>query len=86
MILASRRKSNLLFAKVSIGDFPRCKCVVYITCGETQDVFECSRRNSTLRRKLVLDSLEVITTDSFQNLLGVLINVALYLGPTAGIF
>ena len=31
-----------------------------------------------MRRKLMLDPLDVITMDSFQNLLGVLINVVMY--------
>ena len=49
-------------------------------------MFKYSRKNSTLRGKLVLDPLDVIATDSFQNLLGVLINVVLYVRSTTGIF
>ena len=49
-------------------------------------MFKYSRKNSTLRGKLMLDPLDVIATDSFQNLLGVLINVVLYVRSTTGIF
>ena len=49
-------------------------------------MFKYSRKNSTLRGKFVLDSLDVIATDSFQNLLGVVINVVLYVRSTTGIF
>ena len=49
-------------------------------------MFKYSRKNNTLRGKLVLDPLDVIATDSFQNLLGVLINGVLYVQPTTGIF
>ena len=49
-------------------------------------MFKYSRKNSTLRGKLVLDPLDVIATDSFQNLLGIVINVVLYVRSTTGIF
>ena len=42
-----------------------------------EENFKYSRENSTLRRKLAQDPLDIVTAESFQNLFGVLINVVL---------